>query len=282
MGEVAEKLDKVIASLASLDSRIQSLETRSSSASQESADSPNVHATGEPTVAELSENLHATQGHVNAIPGQSSGGRGPAESGTATGVRREIQEEYLIIRDSLQGLRLPPDQKLNEIRTGIARASQPGYNVISKCGRYIETALKWLGTQRPHQSTSEDLVTLHTILLATLRYLQGEYQALLVNSQFDSSTAQIYRVFQSGENAGFDDTARSNLRAAVEISGLRGRSQDNSARRGGYHGYANRGRGYRGGRNYNNFGNRDQFHQYAQRFVNPNRYPNSPHHDDVQ
>ncbi len=193
----------------------------------------------------------------------------------------DIQEEFLVIRDSLQSIRLPHDQKLHENRSGIARASQPGYNVISRCGKYVETALKWLGTQEPTGSTQQDLVTLHTILLSNLRYLQGEYQALLVGSQFDTATAQVYRSFQGG-NSGFDDTARANLRAAVELSSLRGRVNDQGQgpRRGGFS-FSNRGRGYRGGRNYNNVGNRDIYGSYAQRSVNPNRgYNYQAHQDD--
>ena len=139
--------------------------------------------------------------------------------------------------------------------------------MISKCGQYIETALKWLGTQEPQQSTRHDLATLHTIVLANLWYLQGEYQVLLVNSQFDNSTVQISRVFQDGEYAGFDDNPHANLRAAVEITALRGRLQYTNQRRGNFSAI---GRGYRGGGNYSKFGNRDVFHNYAQCSVNTN------------
>lgn len=113
---------------------------------------------------------------------------------------------------------------------------------------YIETALKWLGTQEPRGSTHHDLETLHTILIANLRYLQGEYQALLVNSQFVSATATVYRAFQ-GESSGFDETARTNLRAAVELTTLRNRFTEQNQRRGFASGFGNRTRGYRGGYN---------------------------------
>ena len=190
-----------------------------------------------------------------------------------------IQEEFQTIKDSLQKVKLPADQKLNDSRVGINRAEQPLYNVVSKCGRYIETAIKWVGIQEPGKVSQEDLVTLHNILLANLRYLQSEYQALLVQSQFDKDTSRFFRSLQK-DNNNFSETALRNLRAAVEVSSLRGRPA--AADRGFYRGNSPRGRGfYRGNspRNFNTNYRSDPFNHLSQR--NVSRSPQSQSLDDA-
>ena len=63
------------------------------------------------------------------------------------------------------------------------------YNVIAKCGRYIETDLKILqNIDEPHTIRPADVHTLYCVLFANIRYLQDEFSTLLVNSTVNSET----------------------------------------------------------------------------------------------
>ena len=281
-----DKVDRLSSALSRLESRLGTLEEQDP-VERNLGVNNGLESGSEPQNISSASHV-ASQFHNYARPGTETTARPGQEQGpgpirtldtdtTGVSYSDSIQEEFLTIKDSLQRVRLPADQKLNDSRTGINRSEQPLYNVVAKCGRYVETALKWVGTQEPGEVSEESLIALHTILLANLRYLQSEYQAILVQSQFDKDTSRFFRSLQR-DNNNFSNTALQNLRAAVEVTGLRGR-QPNVDRpwRGGY---SNRGRGYRGGgpRNYSNYGYRDSFQQFAQRGVS--RFPHQGSHDD--
>ena len=63
----------------------------------------------------------------------------------------------------------------------------------------------------------ETLDNLFLIQNAQIKYLQEEYAALLVNGQFDASTAKIFRSLQKN-TSGFDQDSLETLRAAATLS----------------------------------------------------------------
>ena len=176
----------------------------------------------------------------------------------------ELQEQFNSIKSSLDKVILPPSYKLHDSRSGVKREDQPALNIVSKCGRYVETCLKFLGTVDTDKPV--DLEPLTTVLLANIKYLQDEYAALLVKGKFDNNTAQLFRSLQKN-NSGFTAESIQNVKIAAELSsfaqkpshpqqsrnfGNRGSYFDTGSRggyyRGGYRGHG----GYRG-RGYDNF-----------------------------
>lgn len=271
MSSIDEKLDALSASLSGLNDRLSALEEERVSLEDSSAKQ------------KVNKQNHATHGHVD--PGQADVSKvngaeaisqprfevSPTHHNDAVVSTADyLQEEFNAIKDTLGSVKLPADQKLCESRAGINRSEQPVLNIISKCGRYVETALKWVGIQEPRQVTQNDLLMLHTVLLANLRYLQSEYQSLLVTSNFDRETSRFFRTLQK-DSSHFSDESLKNLRAAVEVASLRGR-QRGSNFRGGYRG------GYRGHNRGHNSRGHDQFHHFANRGVG--RSPSAPQDGD--
>ncbi|MEW8544183.1 MAG: hypothetical protein AB2693_11675 [Candidatus Thiodiazotropha sp.] len=160
---------------------------------------------------------------------------------------KDIQEKFNVIKSSVDKVILPSQLKLHDSRAGIKREDQPVLNVVSKCGRYIETVLKLISES--DEGKPVDLASISISLVANLKFLQDEYAALLVKGRFDNNTAQLFRSLQKN-NSGFDEASLANVRAAAELSSVATRFQPNQTYRG-------RG-GYRG--NYRGRGNRDIFH----------------------
>ena len=164
----------------------------------------------------------------------------------------DLQSSFQTVKDSLQRIRLPSDQRLQDSRAGIKRADQPLYNVVAKCGRYVETGLKILQQfEDPAESRPQDIQDLYCVMVAHIRYLQDEYSSLLVNSTVNSDTARIFRSFRRN-TSGFDRQAIADLRdAAAIVSAARDsgqQTQSNRGFRGGRYSWrGGAGRGYRGG-----------------------------------
>ena len=114
---------------------------------------------------------------------------------------KEIQENFNAIKASLERVILPAKYKLHDSRNGIKREDQPALNIISKCGRYIETALKLVSDFE--EGIPNDIAQLSIVLVANLKYLQDEYAALLVKGRFDNTTSQLFRSLQKN-TSGFD------------------------------------------------------------------------------
>lgn len=160
----------------------------------------------------------------------------------------EIQEKFNVIKSSVEKVILPTQYKLHDSRSGIKREDQPVLNVVGKCGRYIETALKLMS--EADEGKEVDLGSLLIVLVANLKFLQDEYAALLVKGRFDSNTSQLFRSLQKN-NSGFDEHSLQNVRVAAELSSIATRFQPTYNQRGGFRGgYRGRGRG----------GDRDIFH----------------------
>ncbi|KAH3704780.1 hypothetical protein DPMN_079841 [Dreissena polymorpha] len=112
---------------------------------------------------------------------------------------------------------------------------------LSQCSRYSETSAKLQATLEPGQPLTQDtLDKLFLISHAQCKYLQDEYAAVLVNSQFDNSTSKLFLALQkntSGLNAESLETLRSAATLATASRPQRGGYYRNQPARG-------RGRGY--------------------------------------
>ena len=173
----------------------------------------------------------------------------------------EIQEDFNSVKSSTDKVILPPSLKVHDSRSGIKKDDQQTLNVITKCSRYIETALKLIS--RSKEGSPLDIEQLLVCLIAQIKYLQDEYAALLVKGKFDQPTAQLLRSLQRN-NSGFDNQSINNVRIAAELASIAQSSPQSHSRSQNYYSCGRGGfnRGYRG--NYRGFGsfrgNRDIFH----------------------
>lgn len=102
----------------------------------------------------------------------------------------EIQEKLNVVKSSLDKVILPSKFKLHDSRSVIKKEDQPVLKVVSKCGRYIETALKVVcESDKDHPI---DASRLSIVLVARLKYIQYEFAALLVKGRFDNNTSQLF------------------------------------------------------------------------------------------
>jgi hypothetical protein len=197
----------------------------------------------------------------------------------ATSNQPDLQAEFQSLKDSLSKVKIPAELRLNDSRQGIKRSDQPLLNVIVKCGRYCETGIKLLGTLEAGSSLDQEtLDNLFLIHHAQVKYLQEEFAALLVNGQFDTSTAKIFRSLQRN-TSGFDQTSLETLRSAATLAaaGRSSGSGDERGRRGQSYFYG-RGRG-RGSFSYRQ--DRDVFQSFANRQF-PNRRQPREDNSNVQ
>ena len=56
----------------------------------------------------------------------------------------DVQESFTRVRDSVSKVKLPKDYKLNDSRVSVNRKDITAFNILSKCARYSETAIKLL------------------------------------------------------------------------------------------------------------------------------------------
>ena len=188
----------------------------------------------------------------------------------------DTQGEFQTLKDSLSKVKLPADVKLNDSRQGIKRTDQPLMNALAKCGCYCETGIKLLcSLEAGTELKQETLDNLFLIQYAQIKYLQEEYAALLVNGQFDASTAKIFRSLQKS-TSGFDQDSLETLRAAATLSAAGrptgGSTEDRfTARRG----FPGTGRGRQRGSYNGRTQDRDVFQSFANR-----QFPRRPARED--
>ena len=103
-------------------------------------------------------------------------------------------KSFLCINDNTLIMAITPDPlKLNKSRQGIQRADQAIYHVLTRCARYSATSLKPLSTIEPGTViTAKTLEQFFLINQAQIQYLQDEYASILVNSQFDTTTSELF------------------------------------------------------------------------------------------
>ena len=210
--------------------RIENLETRingkcaESSAEQTNASAP-FCASSRRERSRPRDNISHTRQEVVDVdvfssPDQAGNNLGPGVPAAESPVVSDLQERYGAIRSSVEKVTLPNCYKLHDSRTGIKREDQPVFNVLSKCGRYVETIVKLLS--EVDEDKPLDLEPITTVLRANIEYLQDEYSALLVKGKFDSNTANLFRALSRG-NSGFTQRNLENVRVAAELSSIHSR-----------------------------------------------------------
>ena len=138
-------------------------------------------------------------------------------------------------------MHLPENHRLHESRSDIRREDQRALNVLTKCGRYTETALRIL--QKIDNAADGDdlgslLKDLYVILLANIQYMKDEFAVLFVNSTTNSATAKIFRALNKNTSA-FSPSVITDLRSAASVFAAGGPQTQTSN--------TNRGAGFRGG-----------------------------------
>ena len=97
-------------------------------------------------------------------------------------------------RYTVNKVNVPAELRLKYTRQCINKSDEPLLNVITKCGRYCEPGIQLLCTIESGATISQH--TLYSLFLAQhakVKYLQEGFAALLVNGQFNTSTANIFR-----------------------------------------------------------------------------------------
>ena len=270
---IEEKVDEIINSLSTQD-RIASLEAQGPIEPRNPLLDVNDPLAAESVSAEVDgENQARPSCPEHATPGQTVGGRGPVglrdESSTATG-RRDIQEEFLIIIKTLSKNTPSPWPETSWDPHGHFEVQparlQSDFQVWPIHRDGFEVA--WYTTTTTINTPGPCHFAHHTagqFPVSTWR-ISGPTGKLSVRQLH---SADLYRVFQGGENAGFDDNARADLRAAVEIAALRGRLQDTNQRRGNFPAQTGATEVVATTRTLE--AARDVFHNYAERSVNTKR-----------
>lgn len=186
------------------------------------------------------EDFGTTEGAIGPVPTTY------LNSADLRGNLGNVQERFNVIKSTVDKVVLPTALKLHDSRSGIKKDDQPTLNVISKCARYIETALKLLSECEEGKPANLDPVVVS--LVANIRYLQDEFAALLVKGRFDNSTSQLFRALQR-DNSGFDSQSLQNVRIAAELASITPRQTAPFNRGRGFYNPSGRGffRGRRGG-----------------------------------
>ena len=149
----------------------------------------------------------------------------------------EIQREFSAVKDTLSKVPLTPELRLNEVTTGnFNKQDRQCAKLLRGNSRYIETALKLIlvAGQDPELSGTGHhyLSQLDIVLRAAILFNQQEYQAVLVNGQFDDDTTRMFRMIQQNTNC-FSPTTIDQLKLAAELSIINDRRSSAANTRGG-------------------------------------------------
>ncbi len=166
---------------------------------------------------EVTAGRHLAGASSNTGPERQNFSPDPAGGSIAT----DVQGEYQSIKESLSRITLPPDLRVNDSRQGIRRGDQVLYNVVTKCARFTETALKSLSqtSDCDNENCSGQHDQLVKILQAEISYLQDEFAAIAVQGQFDPNVSRFFRTLQRNTSV-FSPLALDNLRNATAISAM--------------------------------------------------------------
>jgi hypothetical protein len=177
------------------------------------------------------------QGHIPRRDDEENGAFGSTEDSVPSAA--EALREYDRVRDSLQRIRIPNEVRLFDSQTGIKHDCKDILKVVSKCGRFTETAFKWIidiqsqGTDGngTHQVSSHQLEDLFTILVGEITFLRGEYSSLLVKSTFNEETSRLFRSLECNQTS-FTPRSLQNVRIAAELAGIQSRQNHTTRQRG--------------------------------------------------
>ena len=154
-----------------------------------------------------------------------------------------VQDEFNAIKDKVSSVKLPPELRVGNSRSGIKREDTNSANIITNSAKYAETTLKLLWSIEVEEP-DEKLLELFNVQKAHIDYLRQEHSALVVSGQFGSKTSTLFKNLTRG-TTNLDDKSLDSLLKAVQIT-----SNDNTPHRGGYRGgragYQNRGRSFSG------------------------------------
>ncbi len=193
----------------------------------------------------------------------------------------KVHDEFAVIKDALQRVKLPDDLKVDESRTGIQRKDQPRLNVLHRCAKTAETTLKLLSTLKPDITpvTEADLQDLVAIQVSQIRLLQEEHALLMVTSTFGEGVEKLYKGFQR-RNIDVDALQASvTLNNQMEANSSRSRGRG----RGGFNSFSGRG-GYGRGRSsyHDSFGSfNNNYSQQLSGRIPANRYQGNTHGDST-
>jgi virulence-associated protein VagC len=186
---------------------------------------------GEPTTvwSQIKEQLDDIQSEVKAISqrvrfleenqvcatpvgGSTWFGHAPVSSDTSV----DVGAQYTSVRNAVQSVKIPQELCLPETsRTGIKRQDQALLSVVSKCGKFCETAFKVL-KKGSEDNADETFADVFTVLHAMIAYLQEEQASMVVQSTFDPTVSRFFRSLQRGSS--FTPQALDNLRSAASIA----------------------------------------------------------------
>ncbi len=113
----------------------------------------------------------------------------------------DLQSDYRVIQDSYSKVRLPLDLKFSGSQKGLKPETRDTAAILSTTARYTETCLKVLQDISTRSADSSSAVNNHldelsTCLVAQLRFLQEEQNALFVQGSFGKKTHALYRQFK--------------------------------------------------------------------------------------
>lgn len=113
----------------------------------------------------------------------------------------DTQGDFRVIQDAYSKVRLPSDLKFSGSQKGLKPESREATGILSMMARYTETCLKILQDIAAHSGNTEYAVNTHldkilTYLVAQLRFLQEEQNALFVQGSFGKKTHALFRQFK--------------------------------------------------------------------------------------
>ena len=157
----------------------------------------------------------------------------------AAEAQHTVQDEYLSIKDKVSGVKIPPEFRVINSRTGIKRDDNNTANLIANSAKYVETTIKLLWNVEENL-TKEQLLDVFSVQKAHIDYLRQEHSALVVAGQFGAKTSTLFKSLNRG-TSNLDDRQLDTLLKAVQITS--NSSESPKPTRGGF---VNRGqRGYK-------------------------------------
>ena len=184
--------------------------------------------------------LSVSDNQVNLAGGTEPGELTPEFQSSPT----DVQQQYKVLKDSLQKVRLPPGYKTKMSLRGVEAQNSKTAKVIYSCAEYSETLLKLLLTLKAIEPLTENkLDSLLISVPAQIHFLQAEKDNCFVNGKFGDNVGSLFREFKDHVFS-FSSEDIATLDCVVQLSNARSSQQC-----GNHHGSGQRrGEGYSGPR----------------------------------